>query len=141
MTFDTAQISPPASDTCVFDQSWHATPNNVVRSCRVLLERLRAEEPSDTVLEPIGEAVTEAATNAVYHAYVGRRIGQFQITARILTDQIAVTVEDDGCGFDIGTGAAAGRGLPRIAELADRVETSSRAGGGTVTAMWFNRDR
>ena len=112
-------------------------PNNVARSRRDLLARLGAEEPSAAILDAIGTAVAEAATNAVYHAYVGRRIGQFQIVAEILDEQIAVTVEDDGCGFDADT--PAGRGLLLVAQLSDCVETSGRHGGGTRTALSFAR--
>ena len=128
------------SGTVVLDQSWHAMPNNVVRSRRVLLERLRVAEASDVILDAIGATVTEATTNVVYHAYVGRRIGQFRITARVLSDEISITVEDDGCGFD-DAAIPAGSGLPLIAALTDRVETSRSPRGGTRTAMSFLRDR
>jgi anti-sigma regulatory factor (Ser/Thr protein kinase) len=131
---------PRVSGTVVLDQSWHATPNNVTRSRRLLLERLRVAEPSDVIADAIGASVTEATTNVVYHAYVGRRIGQFRITARVLSDEISITIEDDGCGFDEAA-TPAGSGRPLITALTDRVETSRPPRGGTRTAMSFLRDR
>jgi anti-sigma regulatory factor (Ser/Thr protein kinase) len=130
---------PSVSGGVVLDQSWHAVPNNVTRSRLVLLERLRVAEPSDVILDAIAATVAEATTNVVYHAYVGRRIGQFRITARILAGEISITVEDDGCGFDDAV-TPAGSGRPLIAALTDRVETSRRPRGGTRTAMSFLRD-
>ena len=93
-----------------FDGLWHATPNNVARSRRALLASLREEELSEEILDSIGVAVTEVTTNTVYHAYVGRRIGQFRITATIRSHEVNVSVDDDGCGFDTET---AGSGRPR----------------------------
>jgi anti-sigma regulatory factor (Ser/Thr protein kinase) len=143
VTPETAQLIPPReAAVCVFERSWHATPNNVSRSRRALLATLREEDLAEPVLDAIGLAVAAVTTNTVYHGYVGRRIGQFQITAATEADAIKVTVEDDGCGFETPEAAPnAGRGLGLVASLAERVETSSRSGGGTVTTMWFARTR
>lgn len=141
MTPETAQLIPrEAAAVCVFERSWHATPNNVSRSRRALLATLREEELAEPVLDTIGLAVAAVTTNTVYHGYVGRRIGQFQITAAAEADAIKVTVEDDGCGFENADAAPnAGRGLGLVASLTKHVETTSRPGGGTVTTMWFAR--
>src|SRR5688572_11149197 len=120
---------------------WHATPNNVARSRRALLASLREEELSEEILDAIGVAVTEVTTNTVYHAYVGRRIGQFRITATISPHEVNVSVDDDGCGFDTETARSAGRGRALVASVAAHVVTSSRQDGGTVTAMRFDRPR
>ena len=140
MTPETAQlIRPSETAVCVFERSWHATPNNVSRSRRALLATLREEDVAEPVLDAIGLAVAAVTTNTVYHGYVGRRVGQFQITADAGADGIKVTVEDDGCGFDEQTAPVAGRGRGLVASLAQRVETGSRPSGGTVTTMWFAR--
>ena len=123
----------------VFDRPWHATPNNVARSCRALLASLREEGLAEPTLRAIGAAVTELTTNTVYHAYVGRRIGQFRITASIESDEIRVSVDDDGSGFDDEAAITEGRGLALIASAAKRIERSSRRGSGTLTTMWFER--
>lgn len=139
VTPETAQLIPREAAVCVFERSWHATPNNVSRSRRALLATLREEELAEPVLDTIGLAVAAVTTNTVYHGYVGRRIGQFQITAATEADAIKVTVEDDGCGFDEQTAPVSGRGRGLVASLANHVETTSRSGGGTVTTMWFAR--
>ena len=140
MTPETAQLIGPREElACVFDGAWPAMPNNVTRACRALLASLRAEDLGEQTVDAIGVAVTEAATNSVYHAYVGRRVGQFRISATIEADAIRVSVEDDGAGFDDAAGAPAGRGVSLIASVADRIETSSRRGSGALTTMWFGR--
>lgn len=136
MTPETAQLIRPDEDlVAAFDGSWHATPNNVARSRRALLGTLRDAGVAEPTLDAIGMAVAEVATNTVYHAYVGRRIGQFRITAALDAGEVTVAVEDDGSGFE----DAAGRGLALVASLASRVEAGARSGGGTRTTMWFDR--
>lgn len=140
MTFDAAPLIHPHDDLVrVFDRPWHATPNNVARSCRALLASLREEGLAEPILDAIGAAVTEVTTNTVYHAYVGRRIGQFRITATIETDEVKVSVDDDGSGFDDEAAVSEGRGLSLVASVAQRIERSSRRGSGTFTTMWFER--
>ena len=139
---ETADLIIPREDrACAYDGSWHATPNNVARSRRALLASLREEELSEEILDSIGVAVTEVTTNTVYHAYVGRRVGQFRMTATIRSHEVNVSVEDDGCGFDSETARSTGRGLALVASVAAHVVTSSRQDSGTVTAMCFERPR
>ena len=140
MTPETAQLIRPAADPVPdFSGAWHATPNNVARSRRALLASLQDEELAEATLDAIGAAVAEVTTNSVYHAYAGRRVGQFRIAATVGDDEIKVRVEDDGTGYDDTAGPLVGRGLPNVASLATRVETASRPGSGTVTTMWFDR--
>lgn len=140
MTPETAQLIDARENLVgAFDRSWHATPNNVARSCRSLLSSLREAGLAVRTLDAIGAAVAEAATNSVYHAYVGRRVGQFRITATVETDEVKVSVEDDGSGFDGEAAVPAGGGLARIAAVAARIETCSPRGSGTLTTMWFAR--
>ena len=143
MTPETAQLIRPGEGVVyAFDKSWVATPNNVARSRRALLASLRSEGLDDEqVLEAIGEAVTEATTNTVYHAYVGRRIGQFQVTATIRPEAIEIRVADDGSGFEERPAPVTGRGLARIAAVVARLETDSVRDSGTRTTMWFDRAR
>ena len=142
MTPETAELIRPREDLAYsFDGVWHATPNNVARSRRALLASLRDEELSEELLDAIGAAVTEVTTNTVYHAYVGRRIGQFRITATVGPHEVNVSVDDDGCGFDAETTPSAGGGLALVASVAAHVVTTSRQDSGTVTAMCFERPR
>ena len=116
-------------------------PNNIARSRRALLASLGGEELSEEILDSIGVAVTEVTTNTVYHAYVGRRVGEFRITATIRRHEVNVSVDDDGCGFDTETARSAGSGLALVASVAAHVVTSGRQDSGTVTAMCFERPR
>jgi len=138
MTLTTTLSDPPVEPAVVFDRAWQATPNNVGRARRALLDELRALEVDQPVLDAVSASLTEAMTNAVYHAYVGRRIGRVRVLASALPDTVAVIVQDDGCGFDPAM-AKPGAGLLLIAASASRVETTERPGGGTRTAMWFDR--
>ena len=138
VTPETAQlIRPHEAVEGAFDQSWSATPNNVSRSRRALVASLAEAGVAEPTVESIAAAVTELATNTVFHAYVGRRIGQFRITATVERDEVKIAVEDDGCGFDQNA-QPAGHGLAVVASLADRVETVRRESG-TLTTLWFER--
>jgi two-component sensor histidine kinase len=119
----------------VFSRAWPAMPNNIGRARRALLEHLAPSGLSEPRRDAIAAAVTEVMTNSVYHAFVGRRIGQFRTTVEISDGEIVVTIDDDGGGFDAGSPPS--RGLLLVEALADRVETASHADAGTHTAIWF----
>ena len=122
------------------------------RADYLLLARLaltgvaRAGNVEEEVLADLRLAVTEAAGNAVRHAYDG---GAGDVTVTFtLTDagRIEVVVEDDGPGFDHSTVASwtphslgeEGMGLAIIQAVADEVEIGSRPGG-TGTRLRFSR--
>jgi anti-sigma regulatory factor (Ser/Thr protein kinase) len=94
--------------------------------------------------EAIALAVSEALTNAVRHAYIGRAPGEVRVSATLEDDgRIAVIVSDDGAGMIPRTkDVHLGLGLRLISYMADDV-TISRGGlaGGTTVAMRFARDR
>ena len=137
MVFAEAALAPEPSRSYDFDRSWQATPSNANRARTALLAHL-ASAADGLTLDAIGGAVTEAATNSAYHAFVGRRVGHFRITAEILPEELAITVEDDGCGFDPAA-VKAGAGLQLITAFARQVVTTARPHGGTRTAMVFAR--
>jgi anti-sigma regulatory factor (Ser/Thr protein kinase) len=138
MAFAPTSTASGPTPAYAFEGAWPATPNNMTRALRAVLKHFAHAVTDASTLDAVGAAVGEAVTNSVYHAYVGQRIGRFRITAEILTDELAVTVEDDGCGFDPES-VLPGAGLPLIAAFALRVETTERSGGGMRTAMWFPR--
>jgi serine/threonine-protein kinase RsbW/stage II sporulation protein AB (anti-sigma F factor) len=72
-------------------------------------------------------AVSEAATNAVLHAYRDRDPGQIRVHANVLDDGIlCIVVEDDGSGpRPRPDSPGLGLGLPTIASVADAVELST----------------
>ena len=84
-------------------------------------------------------AVSEAATNAVLHAYRDRAPGEIRVQAFLLDDgQLCIVVEDDGFGpLPRPDSPGLGLGLPTIASVADAVELSAGAAAGARLSMRF----
>jgi anti-sigma regulatory factor (Ser/Thr protein kinase) len=84
-------------------------------------------------------AVSEAATNAVLHAYRGRDGGEIRVDARVMEDgRLRIVVEDDGFGpLPRPDSPGIGLGLPTIASVADAVELSAGSAAGARLAMMF----
>jgi anti-sigma regulatory factor (Ser/Thr protein kinase) len=84
-------------------------------------------------------AVSEAATNAVLHAYRDREPGQIRVHANLLDDgYLCIVVEDDGFGpLPRPDSPGLGLGLPTIASVADAVELSAGAAKGARLSMRF----
>jgi anti-sigma regulatory factor (Ser/Thr protein kinase) len=84
-------------------------------------------------------AVSEAATNAVLHAYRDRDPGQIRVQAFVTDDgQLCVVVEDDGFGpLPRADSPGLGLGLPTIASVADAVELSAGSAAGARLSMRF----
>jgi anti-sigma regulatory factor (Ser/Thr protein kinase) len=59
----------------------------------------RANGADDRLSEAIGLAVTEAATNAVVHAYVDREQGTVTVATQVAADGLELRVVDDGRGM------------------------------------------
>jgi anti-sigma regulatory factor (Ser/Thr protein kinase) len=94
------------------------------------------------IADPAGVAlaVSEAAANAVLHAYLDAPApGDVEVVAQRVSDNgLILTVCDDGCGMKPRTDSpGAGLGLPLVASLADRFEVEARDGGGTRLRMSF----
>jgi serine/threonine-protein kinase RsbW len=104
------------------------------------LARLRAEPLPEEVLGDLKLALTEACTNSVRHAY-GDGEGMVEITYELHADRLVVEVVDQGEGFEPPGGGAAkleeeelsegGLGIAIIEALADELEISERAEGGS----------
>ena len=84
-------------------------------------------------------AVSEALTNVVMHAYVGRPSGPMRIRTENGDGRLVVEVEDDGIGLRPRLDSpGAGLGLALIGTLtADLVLTSGPEGRGTLVQMVF----
>jgi anti-sigma regulatory factor (Ser/Thr protein kinase) len=84
-------------------------------------------------------AVSEAATNAVLHAYRDRAPGQIRVDARVLDDGVLrIVVEDDGFGpLPRADSPGLGLGLPTIASVADAVELSAGSAAGARLSIMF----
>ncbi|HET6507139.1 MAG TPA: ATP-binding protein [Baekduia sp.] len=84
-------------------------------------------------------AVSEAATNAVLHAYRDRPPGEIRVDARVTDDGcLRIVVEDDGFGpLPRPDSPGLGLGLPTIASVADAVELSAGSAAGARLSMMF----
>ena len=84
--------------------------------------------------------VQEALLNARKHARAGRVSVRFALEA----DDIVLTVEDDGCGFESASVPIGHYGLLTMRERADvsggRLEIRSASGRGTRVSVRFNAE-
>jgi len=103
-------------------------------------------DPTLNELEDIKTAVSEAATNAIVHAYPDR-IGKVTVKVRICTGQVLeITVRDYGRGipdvekarqpmFTTGGEERSGMGFTIMESFMDTLKVRSRPGKGTVVTM------
>lgn len=81
-------------------------------------------------------AVSEAATNAILHAYPAASGNEVRVTAWRDDRRLVVQVADDGCGFTPGDPSPRSGlrlGLPLMSTLADGMRCRSDANGTCVT--------
>jgi len=96
-----------------------------------------AEDP-----HAIGLAVTEAATNAVLHAYTEKRPGEVRVVVCAEPERLVVVVRDWGDGMRPRPDSPGlGLGLPTIATLATSFKVEAAEGAGTLLRMHFGRAR
>ena len=82
----------------------------------------------------------EAIANAIEHAYLDRRPGEFRLRARTVAGVAIIEIEDDGTWRDARTNDR-GRGIPLMRSLLDGVEIIERTGGTTVQLTMSLRRR
>jgi PAS domain S-box-containing protein len=101
---------------------------------RVLRARLEAAGLRSEQVGVIAVAVSEAATNAIEHAY-GPMEGWFEVEADVGSDAVEVTVRDGGRWRSKARGGG-GRGLALIGRLMDEFELRRTPTG---TEVWMRR--
>jgi serine/threonine-protein kinase RsbW/stage II sporulation protein AB (anti-sigma F factor) len=102
---------------------------------RIAAFALRHElaDPKDVAL-----AVTEAATNAVVHAYRGDASGAMRVVACARPTGLVVVVRDYGCGMQPNPESpGAGLGLSVIGALAAELNVERPDDGGTRVRIRF----
>lgn len=84
-------------------------------------------------------AVSEAATNAVMHAFVGREPGTITLTCEAGPGEVRVQVTDDGRGMQPRTDSSGvGMGLTMLGRLVTRMSVRPGASGtGTTVSLVF----
>ena len=100
----------------------------------------RAHGADDDVIDNIALAVSEAVTNAIIHAFVGRQAGRVALTAEAGEGSILVRVLDDGRGMTPHPESPGlGLGLTMMASMATRCDIREGAGGvGTEVRLAFD---
>ena len=120
-------------------RSFQACVDSVPLARRAAVAWARAQSASDEVLQAVALAVTEAATNAVVHAYRDAEgPGTFTLELDRDADGLRVSVRDDGGGMaPRADSPGLGLGMPLIASVSDKLEILSTDSGGTHVCMRF----
>ncbi len=100
-----------------------AQPHSVPRVRHAVEEFAAGCGASERQRSAIALAVSEAVSNAVVHAYVGRDGGDVAIEAEVRGRMLEVTVRDEGIGLAPRLDSPGlGLGMGLIASLSDRLE-------------------
>ena len=130
----TQDVAPPR---------WHrevdAEPAVVGELRRGVADFARAHGADDDTVENLMLAVSEAVTNAIIHAFVGRERGRVALTAEAGEGMIHVRVVDDGRGMTPHPESPGlGLGLTMMASMASRCDIREGPGGhGTEVRLAF----
>ena len=122
-----------------FERVYDAVPASVGAARSELIRFGRRQRLPDATIEAATLATSEAATNAVIHAYADRsEPGQFTLTAALAGSELWVIVADSGSGLRPRRNSPGlGLGLAIIARVADGVDLVTSASGGLEVRMRF----
>ena len=125
-----------------FAREFHAEPASIPAIRQAVVGLARRGGASAERCADVAIAVTEAATNAVVHAYIeSEQLGTVRVTAAVLDGELRVTVADKGRGLlPRSDSPGLGLGLPLIGDLATSFEIADGDGGGTELRMSFSLD-
>lgn len=123
----------------LLDERYPADSRCVGMARRAAGEAARAAGMPDDRAWDLMLAVSEAVTNAVIHAFVGReRPGHVGVRAVERDGQVVITVEDDGTGPKPRTDSPGlGLGLSTIAAVAETMDVRHLDGNGTQLCFSF----
>ena len=136
-------MSATAADRARAPVRWQrefaAEPVIVGEARRGVAAFARAHGASEDVLDHLSLAVSEATTNAVIHAFVGRAPGRVSVIAEPGEGCVLVRVLDDGRGMTPRTDSPGlGLGLTLMASMATRCDIrEGPSGRGTEVRMVF----
>jgi serine/threonine-protein kinase RsbW len=110
-----------------------------VRAIRHAVRRFAHAHGVEDV-DGVAIAVSEAATNAVLHAYREGRSGDVRVVACAEPERLVVVVRDYGCGMrPRADSPGLGVGLAAIGHLATHFNVEAPEGNGTRLRMHFPR--
>jgi serine/threonine-protein kinase RsbW/stage II sporulation protein AB (anti-sigma F factor) len=126
-----------------FDREFRAEPASIPTIRQAVVAIARRGGASTACCADIAIAVSEAATNAVVHAYIEtEEPGSVRVTAAVTSGELQVTIADHGRGMlPRSDSPGLGLGMPLISDLATTFEIADSDGdGGTVLRMTFALD-
>ena len=120
-----------------FRRSFPADPGAPAVARHAIREFLRGADP--VALADVLLAVSEVVTNCVVHGYRDAPAGEVALEAQREGDRLLLSVADDGSGMAPRIDSPGlGLGLPLVSQVAERVDISAPAGGGTLVSMHFS---
>lgn len=130
-----------AKQEAALDISYPALASQIPAIRHDVGEVAREVGADDYVLLQVNLAVSEAATNAIQHAYRDRPAadaGDVRVVVRASDDLLAVHIHDDGIGLTPRTDSPGlGLGLCLMAHETARFEIRKRLDGGTEVVLHF----
>jgi anti-sigma regulatory factor (Ser/Thr protein kinase) len=133
---------PPGADACAdlgLSCARRAVPDSVAALRNAVAEFATKVGVSLPIIERVKLAVSEAATNAVVHAYQdASEPGLIQLEAALAAGELRVSVADTGPGLRPRPDSPGlGLGLALIGQLADNFELLQGGNGGLRVLMRF----
>ena len=128
------------SDSAIgLDASFPAQPTQVAAIRRAVTDVAVRHGAGDGTVVRLELAISEAATNAVLHAYRDPGVtGAIHVTALVAGGALDVSIRDYGIGMSPRSDSPGlGLGLPLIAGECDRFEIRTGEGGGTELLLRF----
>ena len=130
-----------AEQEAVLDVSYPARASQIPVIRRAVADVARHHGADDDVLLQVKLAVSEAATNAIQHAYRDRAAGEagdVRVVVRGDDDLLAVHIHDDGLGLTPRNDSPGlGLGLCLMAHESARFEIRRDPAGGTEVVLHF----
>ena len=129
-------VEPHVAVPCL-SRELPATPGSVAEVRRGIRTFAAANGAQHDALAAIVLAVSEAAANAVVHAYRAKGPGLVRVDADIEDGTIEIVVADDGGGFTDEPAPGLGFGLGFMSQGALAFEVRDRPAGGIEVWMRF----
>lgn len=117
-----------------------ARPDEVARLQHEVVAYIKELGAPEPVVDGVRLAVSEALTNVVLHAYLGRNPGTMIAEAWRDADHLLVRVCDEGHGLvPRADSPGLGVGIPLMASMADDFRIANRDGiPGTIVSLRFS---
>ena len=133
-----ARSGPADPGVLIYERLLPAIPQNVGRVRLELLGALARRQLASARAHDIGLLASEAATNAVLHAYRQPPPGPLYVSAVLVGDALTISVCDCGSGMRARTDSPGlGVGIALMTRLCDELQVSSEPAQGTCVHATF----